>query len=99
LADVQVIDVREPDEFDGPLGHIPSAKLIPLGELADRTGEVSGDRPIVTVCRAGGRSAHATIILRRAGFDRIANLTGGMIRWHAERYPVEGASEPPGGAG
>jgi rhodanese-related sulfurtransferase len=38
LADVQVIDVREPDEFDGPLGHIPSAKLIPLGELAERTG-------------------------------------------------------------
>ena len=99
LADVQVIDVREPDEFDGPLGHIPSAKLIPLGELAERTGEVSGDRPVVTVCRAGGRSAHATIILRRAGFDRIANLTGGMIRWHAERCPVEGASEPPGGTG
>ena len=99
LADVQVIDVREPDEFEGPLGHIPSARLIPLDELAERTEEVSGDRPIVTVCRAGGRSAHATIILRRAGFDRIANLTGGMIRWHAERCPVEGASEPSGGGG
>lgn len=96
LAEVQVIDVREPDEFQGPLGHIHDAKLIPLGELSERTEEISRDRPVVTVCRAGGRSAHATAILRRAGFEKVANLTGGMIRWHAERCPVEGIVELPG---
>lgn len=88
-----ILDVREPDEFAGPMGHIPGAVLIPLGELADRAGELAVDRPIVTVCRAGGRSAQATVILRRAGREKVANLAGGMLRWRAQRYPVEGASE------
>src|SRR5690606_9216772 len=66
-AAVQVLDVREPDEFDGPLGHIAGARLIPLGELAERVAEVGSDKPVVTVCRAGGRSAQATVILQRAG--------------------------------
>jgi sulfur dioxygenase len=89
---VQIVDVREPQEFDGPLGHIRGAILIPLGELAERAGELSRDRPIVTVCRAGGRSAQATVILREAGFSDIANLAGGMLRWRAEGHAVEGGS-------
>ncbi|MGS0894823.1 MBL fold metallo-hydrolase [Burkholderia stagnalis] len=84
LRTVQVVDVREPDEFTGPLGHLPGAMPIPLGELAARTGELGRDRPVVTVCRAGGRSAQATVILRKAGFDAVANLGGGMLRWRAE---------------
>ena len=91
-AGVQVLDVREPDEFTGPLGHIAGAVLIPLGELAGRTGELARDRPVVTVCRAGGRSAQATVILREAGFSDFANLNGGMLRWRAEGHPVEGGS-------
>jgi sulfur dioxygenase len=90
LASVQVLDVREPEEFTGPLGHIRGAKLIPLGQLADRIGELTKDKPMVAVCRAGGRSAQATLILQQAGFDRIANLPGGMLRWRAEGGPVEG---------
>jgi sulfur dioxygenase len=89
---VQILDVREPQEFTGPLGHIRGAILIPLGELADRAGELSRDRPIVTVCRAGSRSAQATVILRDAGFTDIANLAGGMLRWRAEGHTVEGGS-------
>src|SRR5262249_58757630 len=54
---VQILDVREPEEFTGPLGHIRDAMLIPLGELAERSGELATDRPVVAVCRAGGRSA------------------------------------------
>jgi glyoxylase-like metal-dependent hydrolase (beta-lactamase superfamily II)/rhodanese-related sulfurtransferase len=87
---VQVLDVREPDEFTGPLGHIRGAVLIPLGELSARVGELSKEKPVVAVCRAGGRSAQATVILQQAGFDRIANLSGGMLRWRAEGGPVEG---------
>ena len=72
------------------MGRIRGAKLIPLGELSGRTGELAKDRPVVAVCRAGGRSAQATAILQQAGFDRVANLSGGMLRWRAESCPVEG---------
>ncbi len=89
---VQIVDVREADEFTGPLGHITGAVLIPLGELAERAGELAQDRPIVAVCRAGGRSAQATVILQQAGLKQVANLTGGMLRWRAEGHAVEGGS-------
>jgi sulfur dioxygenase len=92
-ADVAVVDVREPDEFDGPMGHIRGAELVPLGELAARAGALPRERPIITVCRAGGRSAQATLILRKAGFDRVANLAGGMLRWRAQHFPVEGGAD------
>jgi sulfur dioxygenase len=89
---VQILDVREEDEFTGPLGHIEGAVLIPLDELATRVEELKRDQPIVAVCRAGSRSAQATAILQQAGFGEIANLNGGMLRWRAEGYPVEGGS-------
>ena len=89
---VQVLDVREPSEFTGPLGRIAGAKLIPLGDLAERASELSRERPTVTVCRAGGRSAQATIILQHAGFSKVANLAGGMLRWRAEGHAVEGGN-------
>jgi glyoxylase-like metal-dependent hydrolase (beta-lactamase superfamily II)/rhodanese-related sulfurtransferase len=93
LDDVAVVDVREPDEYDGPMGHIRGATLVPLGTLAEKAESLRPDRPIVTVCRAGGRSAQASLILRKAGFDRVANLAGGMLRWRAEEIPVEGGSD------
>ena len=82
LADVQVVDVREPGEWNGELGRIPGARHLPLGELRARLGELPRDRPIVAVCRSGGRSAEASLILEQAGFPRAANMSGGMIRWH-----------------
>lgn len=93
LHSVQILDVRDSSEFEGPLGRIPGARLVPLGELNARAGELSRDEPIVTVCRAGGRSAQATLMLRRAGFEKVANLAGGMLRWRAQRCVVEGAEE------
>ncbi len=89
---VTVLDVREPPEYAGTLGHIQNAILIPLGQLAERAGELPKDRPVVAVCRAGGRSAQATNILREAGFEKVANLPGGMLRWRAEGRAVEGGS-------
>lgn len=90
LDSVQIVDVREPDEFEGTLGHLPGAHLIPLGTLAGRIAELDGDKPVVTVCRAGGRSAQAAVILRRAGLARVANLGGGMLRWRADGHTVVG---------
>jgi len=89
---VQIIDVREPDEFDGPLGHIQGARLVPLGALKARKSEFDPGTPIVTACRAGARSAQAVVILQKEGFTDVANLAGGMLRWRAEGNPVEGGS-------
>lgn len=90
LAQLQLVDVRESAEFDDALGHIAGARLLPLGKLAAQADQLDRERPIVTVCRAGGRSAQATALLQRAGFSKVANLAGGMLRWHAQGLPVEG---------
>ena len=93
LREVQIIDVREPDEFNGPLGHVPGAMLLPLGVLKEKISALKSEKPIVTVCRSGARSAQATVILGRAGFDKVANLSGGMLRWRAQRYAVDGGAD------
>jgi glyoxylase-like metal-dependent hydrolase (beta-lactamase superfamily II)/rhodanese-related sulfurtransferase len=92
-GEVQVLDVREPDEFNGPLGHVAGAQLIPLGSLAERLNSLRKDRPIVAICRSGARSAQATLLLGKGGFDQVANLSGGMLRWRAQRFPVEGGTD------
>src|SRR3954463_13167192 len=91
--EVQIVDVREPDEFHGPLGHIASSRLLPLGSLEEKLKDLEKTKPIVTVCRSGARSAQATVMLGKAGFDKVANLSGGMLRWRAQRFPVEGATD------
>ncbi len=93
LHDVQILDVRELDEFDGPLGHIPGARLIPLGGLGEQLDEIPTGQPIVTVCSAGGRSARASLMLQQAGLPNVANLAGGMLRWRAQDLAVVGAAD------
>jgi glyoxylase-like metal-dependent hydrolase (beta-lactamase superfamily II)/rhodanese-related sulfurtransferase len=92
LGAVCVLDVREPAEYVGPLGHIKGATLVPLGELSTRVKELPRDKPVVAVCRAGSRSAQATAILQKAGFTDFANLAGGMLRWRAEGRAVDGGA-------
>ena len=89
----QIVDVREPDEFTGALGHIAGAKLIPLGSLLSNTEKISKEEPVVVVCRSGARSAQATVMLRGAGFSKVANLAGGMLRWRAQRLPSVGGTD------
>ncbi|MBS0326637.1 MAG: MBL fold metallo-hydrolase [Proteobacteria bacterium] len=88
---VQIVDVREKDEFEGPHGRIHGARWIAIGDLATHSSELARDRPVVTVCRAGVRSAQASVMLQKQGFTEVANLAGGMLRWRAEGHPVEGA--------
>lgn len=90
LNEVQIIDVREQDEYDGPLGHVPNARLIPLDSLNERLDEIDADKPVITICRAGGRSAQATVLLQKEGYLNIASLAGGMLRWRSEGHPVTG---------
>ena len=88
-AAIQVIDVREPDEFSGGLGHIPGARLVPLSTLGEAAAVIDHARPVVTVCRSGARSAQATVLLQKSGFAQVANLAGGMLRWRAEGLTFE----------
>src|SRR5262249_24809714 len=89
-----LLDVREPDEFRGELGHIAGSILIPLRDLSDRAKEleVLKDREIVAICRAGVRSATATALLTALGFEHVCNLKGGMLDWTEAGLPVERAN-------
>ena len=93
VHDIQIIDVREPAEFTDVLGHIRGATLLPLSQLAARADDIARDRPVVAVCRSGARSAQATVLLQKAGYTQLANLAGGMLRWHAEGLPVEARAD------
>jgi sulfur dioxygenase len=90
---VQVVDVREPAEFSDALGHVAGAVLLPLGSLPQRLSELDPTRPVVTVCRSGARSAQACVLLGKAGFNQVANLAGGMLRWRAQGLPVLDAAD------
>jgi glyoxylase-like metal-dependent hydrolase (beta-lactamase superfamily II)/rhodanese-related sulfurtransferase len=86
-----VIDVRNPDEYAGELGHIAGSVLIPVATLAQRLAEIEAhrDREIITVCKSGGRSHTAAGILMQAKFPRVASMEGGMTRWRTLDYPAE----------
>jgi uncharacterized membrane protein YdjX (TVP38/TMEM64 family)/rhodanese-related sulfurtransferase len=93
-AAVTVIDVREPDEFIGALGHIATARNIPVAELHSRLAELAGleGAPIVLVCRTDKRSAAAARTLRAAGFSQVSVLRGGMEQWNAAALPIGAAA-------
>jgi glyoxylase-like metal-dependent hydrolase (beta-lactamase superfamily II)/rhodanese-related sulfurtransferase len=86
---IALVDVREPAEFTGELGHVPGASLVPLATLADAAATWDRDREIVLVCRSGGRSARAATELANRGFRNLYNLRGGMLAWNEARLPVE----------
>jgi adenylyltransferase/sulfurtransferase len=84
--DVQLIDVRQPDEY--AFARIERAKLIPLGEIISRMNEIDPARDTVIHCKMGGRSARAIEALQRAGFaGRLRNLRGGITAWSNEVDP------------
>ncbi|MDC0710844.1 rhodanese-like domain-containing protein [Stigmatella sp. ncwal1] len=76
---VRRIDVREPSEFDGPLGHLPGAELIPLGSLPTAAASWSPSEPLLLICRSGARSMQAARWLAERGFQQLYNLEGGMV--------------------
>lgn len=85
LDGVRVIDVRQADEFDGELGHIDGAQLVPLDTLASAAASWPTDTPLLMVCRSGGRSSRACELLVERGFTNVTNLEGGMLAWNQER--------------
>jgi sulfur dioxygenase len=91
LAELTIVDVRSPEELDGPDGYISGSLNIPLPELEQRRQEIPGGKPVVVVCHSGSRSALATQQLLKEGIADIANLRGGLSRWCDEGYPLAGA--------
>lgn len=87
--DALVLDVREASEWMD--GHIGRAKHVPMGQLGKRIEELDKykTKPIVAVCRTGNRSAHACSVLRKAGFENVQNLDGGMVGWEQAGLPKE----------
>lgn len=83
-----VLDVREDREWAA--GHIPNARHIPLGTLSSRLGELEKfkSKPIVVNCRSGHRSNRACAMLKKAGFENVHNLAGGIMAWEKANLPI-----------
>ncbi|MGN6574661.1 MAG: rhodanese-like domain-containing protein [Nocardioides sp.] len=80
-----VIDVREPGEYVS--GHVPGARLIPMGQLPARMHEIDRHRPVHLVCATGNRSKSMATLLERNGFD-VVNVNGGTSAWMQTGRPV-----------
>ncbi|MGB8516682.1 MAG: rhodanese-like domain-containing protein [Gallionella sp.] len=87
--DAFVLDVREPSEYNN--GHLLNAKLLPLGKLKERIGELEKHRnkPMLVVCRSGNRSGTACAILAKNGYTQVYNLAGGVMAWQGSKMPLE----------
>lgn len=81
----QIIDVRERDEL--ATGMIDGAMSLPMSEIGSRLAEIDPARPVIAVCRSGGRSTSVASALSKAGFT-CATMAGGMVQWAAEGLPV-----------
>lgn len=85
-----LLDVRTPGEFNE--GHVRQAVLVPLQELHLRAPNLLQEfkgREVAVICRTGNRSLFGAIALRRAGFEKVYNVTGGMVSWGTKGYPVK----------
>jgi rhodanese-related sulfurtransferase len=85
-AGALVIDVREPDEWRQ--GHVARAVLIPLGTLTNALARIPRDRDLLLICRSGNRSGSAQRELRRLGYERVFNVSGGMNAWARAGLPL-----------
>src|SRR3954470_2271627 len=84
-----VVDVREPNEFGA--GHVLGAKNLPLARLDSSGADLAKrkERPVIVYCDGGERSAKALATLKKQGFTRVGNLSGGIAAWQQAGLPVE----------
>lgn len=86
---VRLVDVREPHEYTGELGHIPGSELVPMDRVAAALSAWDPQAEIILICRSGARSGRAAQALVAAGFRRVMNMAGGMLAYNAAHLPVE----------
>lgn len=90
-GEYSLVDVRQPGEYEA--GHLPGARLIPLGELPGRWAELDREKTTIVYCAAGVRSLAGAAILERAGFRKVFSMTGGIQAWRgavASGFPQSG---------
>src|SRR5262249_46286641 len=85
--DLQVIDVRQPGEYNS--GHVPSAVNKPLARVGEHDPMLNRDRQTAVICAGGYRSSAASSVLARQGFKNLLNVLGGTGAWIKAGYPVE----------
>lgn len=90
--EVRVVDVREPHELTGELGHILGVEHVPLATVEAAAKSWSKDEEVILVCRSGARSGRAAAVLAAMGFRRVMNMVGGMLAWNEAKLPVERTS-------
>jgi rhodanese-related sulfurtransferase len=89
MKEVNLIDVRSPDEYVGELGHINGSRLVTLGpELDGFLATANKQSPIIFICRSGVRSGKATTQAMGLGFKNIFNMEGGMLAWNSLALPI-----------
>lgn len=81
----EVIDVRERGEYVS--GHVPGARLVPMGQLASRLSELDREQTVYVVCASGNRSKSMASLLAQQGFDAV-NVAGGTSAWIQSGRPV-----------
>lgn len=86
-----LLDVRDPHELSGELGHINGVTNIPVTKLSHRLSELETyrGREIIAICKAGGRAHTAAQILMQAGFPNVQVMMGGMTAWKQAAFPTK----------
>ncbi len=82
----QLLDVREAWERD--IATLPQDLWIPMAQVPARLGELDPQRPVVVYCRSGARSLQVANFLSEHGYERVANLSGGILRWSRDIDPT-----------
>jgi hydroxyacylglutathione hydrolase len=86
MEHLQVVDVRQPGEWES--GHLEHARLKSLAKLSDLLADLDRSRPVAVHCKSGYRSSIGTSILKRAGFENVVNMIGGIDAWKSCGLPV-----------
>lgn len=87
--ELNLVDVREVSEFTSELGHVPGSKLVVLSTIPEKLKSLTGDKPIVFICRSGNRSAQAASFAKANGLSEVYNMQGGMLLWNQMQLPIE----------
>lgn len=85
-----LVDVRENDEVAELSYDVPNLLHIPLTQFEERFNEIPKDKPVVMVCKSGGRSLRAAGFLVNHGYENVVNMQHGIIRWVQKGFPTNG---------
>jgi len=94
-AELVVVDVRNPEEYSGPRGHIPGARNVPIVDMPAQLSDIASATGclVVTTCGSSGRGEKAAEIMMQNGFEQVAVLRGGLAAWSEAGFFIEGQED------